>query len=301
LSTRYLAVGEEASYGEAASPTRYIDILRENLVFDKQITPVETVFSREIRKYVEGRARVTGSIDFAVEPENVGELFKWALGSVETSGTGPYVHAFKPADQIKSFTAIVASESLKRKVTGCLIDRLTVETALDMVTGSIDIVAAKEEKDAGSYTPTISSLQPFTFKEATLTLGGADKSQRLRALRLRVENNIPIDDLYGFGSQYPRRILVRGRTVEAGLELAFEDTAEYDAFLAGTEVSVNLKFVRGDYEFEVDLPRLVYRSDVAPHIDRREPLRVTAPMQVLYDSENGYEVCLKLKNQVSSY
>jgi hypothetical protein len=302
MPDRYLAVGEETAYGTAASPTRYIDILREALVFDRAITPVETVFSRDIRKYVEGRARVTGSIDYNIEPENSGEFFKWALGSVETSGTGPYSHTFKPADTIKSFTAIVVSERVQRKITGCLIDRLTIETALDLATGSIDMVAAREEKDAGSYTPTISMLAPFVFKEATLTLGGSDRSQYLRALRLRIGNNIPVDDLYGFGSQYPRRILVRGRTVEADIEMVFEDTAEYDAFLAGAEVACNLKFTRGtNYEFEIDLPRMVYRSDVAPHIDRREPLRITAPCQVLYDSTAGYEVALKLKNNVASY
>jgi hypothetical protein len=302
MPDRYLAVGEEATYGTAAPLNRYIDILREALVFDKGITPVETVFSRDIRKYVEGRARVTGSVDFNVEPENCGEFFKWALGSVETSGIGPYNHTFKPADTIKSFTITVVSEKVQRKITGCLIDRLTLETVLDVVTGSIDVIAAKEEKDTGSYTPTISTLAPFVFKEATLTLGGSDRSQYLRALRLRIGNNIPVDDLYGFGSQYLRRIGVRARTVECDIEMAFEDTTEYDAFLAGTEVACNLKFTRGtDYEFEIDLPKMVYRSDVAPHVDRREPLRITAPCQILYDSAAGYEVALKLKNNLAGY
>jgi hypothetical protein len=316
MPDRYLAVGEETTYGTAASPTRYIDILREALVFDKGITPVETVFSRDIRKYVEGRARVTGSVDFNVEPENIGEFLKWALGSVTTTDDGAvppvaYKHEFKPADIIKSFTGIVISEKVQRKITGCLIDRLTIETALDIAMGSIDVVAAKEEKDTGSYTPTISTLAPFVFKQGTLTLGGSDRSQYLRALRLRIGNNIPVDDLYGFGSQYLRRIGVRARTVECDIEMAFEDTTEYDAFLAGTEVACNLVFTGPstgstgagfeNYKLEIDLPKLVYRSDVAPHIDRREPLRITAPMQVLYDSAKGYECAITLVNKISSY
>ncbi len=299
---RYIGVGEESTYGTPVSPTRYIDILRENLVFNRGITPVETVYSRDIRKYVEGKASVTGSIDFTVEPENVGDFFKWVLGSVETSGTEPpYIHVFKPAESIKSFTTVVVSEQLKRKISGCLINRLEIESALDIVTGSIDVIAAKEEKDTESYTPTISNLAPFVFKQGTLTLGGSDRSSYLRALRLRINNNIPTDDLYGFGSQYPQRIVLRSRTVECDLELSFEDTSEYDAFLAGSEVSCNLKFTSGNYEFEIDLPRIVYKSDVAPHIDRREPLRITASCQVLYDSTSGYEVALKLKNTIPNY
>jgi len=298
---RFIGVGEESAYGVSATPTRYIDILREKLVFDRGITPVETVYGRAIQKYVEGKASVTGSIDFVVEPENCGEFFKWALGSVETSGEGPYTHTFKPSDTIKSFTLIVVSEGIQRRIVGCLVNRLEIESALDVVTGSLEILASKEEKDLGSYTPTISTLTPFVFKDGTLTLAGEDKSGCLKAFRLRINNNIPTDDLYGFGSKYPQRILVRGRTVECELELVFEDTSEYDRFLAGEEFSLNLKFAYGDYEFEVNLPRIVYTSDVAPHLDKREPLRVTAPLQAFYEPSTGYEVALKLKNQVSSY
>jgi len=302
MANRYIGVAEESTYGTFVNPTRYIDILRENLVYDRGITPVQTVWSRAIQKYVEGKARVEGSIDFAVEPENLGEIFKWCLGSVETTGTeAPYTHTFKPADDIKSFSMVVVSEKVKRKITGCLVPRLTLETPLDIVTSSIDVLAKKEEKDTGSYTSTISSLAPFVFKQGTLTLGGNDRSKYLRALRLRIDNNIPIDDLYGFGDVGPQKILVANRTVECELEMAFEDTTEYDDFLAGIEVSLDLKFVNGNYEFEIDLPKIVYKSDTAPHIDRREPLVATIPCQVLYDSASGYEVALKLKNNVSSY
>ncbi|MGP3667604.1 MAG: phage tail tube protein [Candidatus Bathyarchaeota archaeon] len=299
--SRWIGVAEETSYGTFVSPSRYVDILRERVSFDKGYIPVETVYSRDIRKYVEGRSRVTGSIDFTVEPENVGQFFKWALGSVTTTGTGPYQHTFKGADTIKSFSMIVKSETVQRRITGCLINRLTIETALDIVTGGIDIIAKKEEKDTSNYTPTISTLAPFVFKEGVLTLAGIDRSKYLKALRLTINNNIPEDELYGFSDNTPTTMVVRGRTVEAELEMAFPDTSEYDKFLAGNEVSLSLKFTKGTYEFEIHLPKMVIRSDAAPHIDRNEPLRITAPMLVLYDSTSQYEVALKLKNNISSY
>ena len=317
MPERYLAVGEEASYGSAASPTRYIDILREALVFDRGITPVETVFSRDIRKYVQSRGRVTGSIDFAVEPENVGEFFKWALGSVETTDDGgsppvAYKHVFKPADEIKSFTGIVFhGENPKRRIVGCLIDRLTVETPLDYATGSVDILASEEQSTEESLSPTISSLPPFVFKEASFQLKDSDKSKYLRALRLNIRNNIPVDDLYGFGSPYPVRSLTTTRTVECEIELASFISTVYSDFLSGEEVACKLTFTGPstgssaagfeNYKLEIDLPKLVYRSDAAPHIDRREPTRITAPMQVLYDPTKGYECAITLVNKVSSY
>ena len=308
MAERYIVVGEETAFATPVTPDKYIDIVRESIVFDRGIRPIETVYIRDTRKYIAGKAIARGSLDFNVEPENAAHFFKWVLGSVTTTGVGPYTHDFKPADTVQSFTCIVNPEKetygFFRKLSGCLIERLTLESALDVLTGSVDIIAAKEEKDT-AFTPSvsISTIAPFNFKEATLTLGGSDKSSILRALRLSIANNLPIDDMYGHGSEYLQRILTRGRTVEATLELAFEDATDYDRFLAGTEVAVNLKFVKtaASEELQIDLPKMVYRSDVAPHLDRREPFRITTPCQVLYDSTAGYEVKIQVINSVASY
>jgi len=237
-----------------------------------------------------------------VEPRDIPVLFKWALGSVETSGGGPYTHEFKPVDQLKSFTAIIGAEGTYRRLSGCLIDRLQLESALDYLTGSAEILAAREERDT-EFTPSpdISMLPPFAFHQASLTLGGSEASAKLRAFRLRIDNNIPVDHLYGFGERYPRRIVVGGRTIEAQLELAFTDTAEYEAFLAGEELSLNLQFSDGSNSLAIHLPRCLYRSDVAPHLDRREPFTLTAPLQVLHDPNAGYEVKITVVNEEASY
>ncbi|WP_309492314.1 phage tail tube protein [Candidatus Hecatella orcuttiae] len=308
MAERYIVVGEETTFGSPVTPDKYIDIRREAVVFDVGVIPVETVYSRDTRKYVFGKALARGPIDFAVEPENVAHLFKWALGSVTTSGAGPYTHDFTPADTVKSFTAIINPEQetygFFRKLSGCLVERLTLESALDVLTGSVEIVAAKEEKDT-AFTPSVSlsPLAPFVFHEATLTLGGADKSSVLKAFRLTVGNNLPVDDMYAHGDKHLRRILVGRREVEVQMELAFEDSADYDRLLAGTEVAASLSFVKtaGSAELLIDLPRMVYHSDVAPHIAGRDPFTVVAPCQVLYDSAAGYEVKIQVKNNVAGY
>jgi|GEM_PF-1331504 len=314
---RYLVVKEESEFGVAETPDKYIDILGESLGYDPGVTPVETVFSRDIRKHVNLKALLSGDVDFNVEPENVAHFFKWALGSCTSEVIGEttvYKHLFKPADTLKSFTAIIAAVGEYpagnfRKDSGCLVNGLHLESALDILKGNITVVGAKEEKDA-TFTPTspvpISALDPFVFHQATLTLASADKSQYLRKLTLDIGNNIPTDDLYGHGSPNIRRAKVDRRTVGVELEMAFEDNTDYDKMLAGTEVAADLHFlgpVADDpekYELKIDLPKMIYKSGTA-HIVGRDPLVVAMPCEVFYDSVSGYEVMIELHNKVASY
>ena len=329
---RYLVVGEEskAAYAVAVEPDKYIDIKKETLVFDKGVTPSETVYLRDPQKYSFLKAIVKGGIDFQVEPENIGWFLKWALGNHSKAGASPaaVTHTFKAkdmaaAESVYSFTDIVAAvgefpTDTFRKHSGMMIDSLSLESALDVLTGSISCVGKDETKDS-SFTPTdpltISSLRPFVFTQATMNMpSGTDISAYLRAFRLTVNNNIPVDDLYGHGSEYlQRRPAVGGgaRTIEVSVEMAFKDLTEYDVFLAGTEIDDTTLVFTGitiagatpaaNYTLTISLPRMLYKSDVAPHIDRREPLRVTVPLQVLYDTTDKYALKIDLKNAVADY
>jgi len=89
--------------------------------------------------------------------------------------------------------------------------------------------------------------------------------------------------------------------------MAFEYFTDYDKMLAGTEVAATLKFegpvadATEKYELHIKLPKMLYKSDTAPHIVGRDPLKVSMPCQVLYDSVSGYEVMLEVHNKVTSY
>jgi len=308
-----MGVKEETTFGTAATVDKYIDIVSEDLKSDRGTIFPETVDSRYQKKQVAGANIVRGTVNFVVEPENVAHLFKWTLGSVTSVQQGTttvYDHTFKPADDIKSFTVEIGLDSYGRVIKGCLVNRLTLESvAKKQLVGSVEVVGREEVKLASPGTPTFSGLRPFVWSDASFTIAGADKKSQLKAFRLNVANNIPVDELYGHGSSLLQRIEVAGLDVEGNLDLSHVDSAQFDNFLAGNAVALNLKFTGEatgvaeypNYTLEVDLPNCVYLSDAVPHLDRKEPLKSNVPFRALYDPTAGYVLKIVVRNKVTAY
>jgi len=310
---RYLGVGEESTFGQAATISRYIDVVSEGIKSSQSWLTPETVDSRYQKKAILGPLAVKGGLNVVVEPDNIPQLFKWLLGSVtsqqqETSGV--YDHTFTPADSIKSFTAELGYDTFGRKIVGCLINSATIESvAKKELVASFDIVAKEEQKITSLASPTFSARRPFVWSDAAFKVGASDKSSQLRAFSLKIGNNIPEDELYAHGSRSITRQQVGEFTVEGALDLTPLDTEQYDKFLAGQEAALNIKFTgesTGDatypsYTLEIDLPRVVYESDAAPHLDGRKPLKANVPFKALYDSTKAYAVKIVVRNKVASY
>jgi hypothetical protein len=310
---RYLGVGEESTFGQAATISRYIDVVSEGIKSSQSWLTPETVDSRYQKKAILGPLAVKGGLNVVVEPDNIPQLFKWLLGSVtsQQQGTsGVYDHTFTPADSIKSFTAELGYDTFGRKIVGCLINAATIESvAKKELVASFDIIAKEEQKITSLASPTFSARRPFMWSDAAFKVGDSDKSSQLRAFSLRIGNNIPEDELYAHGSRSITRIQVGEFTVEGALDLTPLDTEQYDKFLAGQEAALNIKFTgesTGDatypnYTLEIDLPRVVYESDAAPHLDGRKPLKANIPFKALYDSTKAYAVKIVVRNKVASY
>jgi hypothetical protein len=310
---RYLGVGEEATFGQAAAISRYIDVVSESIKTSQGWITPETVDSRFQKKAILGPISVKGSVNVVVEPDVVPILFKWLLGSVasQQQGTsGVYDHSFTPADSIKSFTAELGYDTFGRKIVGCLINAATIESvAKKELVASFDIVAKEEQKITSLATPTFSARRPFVWSDAAFKVGASDKSSQLRAFSLKISNNIPEEDLYAHGSRSITRVEVGEFTVEGALDLTPLDTEQYDRFLAGQEAALNIKFTGEstgvqeypNYTLEIDLPRVVYESDAAPHLDGKKPLKANVPFKALYDPSKAYAVKIVVRNKVAGY
>ncbi|MGQ9543683.1 MAG: phage tail tube protein [Candidatus Bathyarchaeia archaeon] len=304
---RYLGVGLESTFGSEVTAEKYKDVVSETLRLDKRYLFPDTVRSRVVTKKLTGPIMVRGDINMLLATEPDGRFFYWTLGSKSTSQleTGVYQHLITPADTIKSFTARVGVEKFERVIAGCLIDMLTVEAvAGEIASLTLSVIGASESKTSiGS--PTFSSRRELNFNEATVKIDDSEVSY-VRAFRLRVNNNVTPDRMYALRtSEKMNRIEVGRRVVEGNLDLQFVDSSEYDRFLAGDEFSLNVKF-EGEtlssykHTVEIDLPKIVYTSDTAPLITRREPIRITAPFRAMYDSTAGYDVQVKVINSESS-
>jgi len=315
LSTkvRYLGVGEETTPGTPVAAAAYLPIISESIRPSQGWVFPETVEDRGAKRAILGRFGSVGDVRMNVIPLALTKLLKWAFGGLTTTSLGgtpaAYKHEFKPADVLKTFTARIGAEEAERVIAGCMINSLELAMAVaDVICGVSIGVDGGEETKATIGTPTFPSgdgAKEFSFlAPAALTWGGTSKVAIVEALRARLINTIP--DRWTAEGRFKKRAKVAKREVTADLDLLFPDTTEYDRFLAGTSMAIQFKAegatISGTnkYTFQIDVPQCYYQEDTAPHIDRREELKLTAPVRAVVDPTAGYDIMATIINTEST-
>jgi len=320
MGARYFGVGEETTFKQAAAISKYIDIVDEGISLDNQVIKVENV-ADIIAKYVAGPLKIGGTVNFYVEPENCGQFFKWALGSVVTSqpdaGNAPntYKHEFTPADEIKSFTAEVGlgdtNDAIKYK--GMAIKALSLEAvAKEALMGSIDVVAADLELVTAG-TPSFSALAPFVFHQGQVKIAGTANGD-IEAFKIKYENGID-EDAFAIGDRTLARLKAGARTITGEFDIAFTSNEQLKRFLGSatatspqdTLESVALKLTMTgplieatyNYQLEIDLPRVVYNTTKA-NINKRERVVQNVAFEAYVDATAGYAIKITLINKEAS-
>lgn len=302
---RYFGVIQEATFKtEPSGGIAYADIYDEKLVPDKDLIAFETAASRSYNKRTYGDFRAQGDINLPVVADAaLGWLLKFGLGSVssESSGSG-YVHTFKCADTIKSFTAkigITDFASLQRTLTGVLLDTLTFKSEyLKALDATLKLIGFNAETKDAIGSPSVSALNPFVFAEAVCKTGGTVRGY-VHGFTLNISNNVPADKWFN-------KIHVGKRKVDGTISLVFDDSTEYDRFLAGTSFALDIKFTGAliadstYYVIRFYLPVCVFLKDVTPHINKREMCIIDAPFQAFYDP-TFTEIQVELINATASY
>ncbi len=306
--TRYVGYAEETELGTWVAPTKYSDIIAESIVPNLRLQFPETSRARAATKTLSGMPIQSGDINFICAPENLTPYAcKWNMGAPTTTlvETGAYQHVFVPKDTIKSFSCELGVESATRKVAGSLIDVLTVEGIVGRPIVLTAAIHGKEETKGTIGTPTYSTVADFNFTDAKISIEGAQKDY-VRAFRLRLNNNIPIDELFTVGYTGFQSIEVGQHLADGSLDLLFPDTTEYDRFLAATDFAVQLKAegalvgATAKYTFQIDIPKAIYLSDTAPHIDRQTPFRLTAPFRAIWSTSDSCDAKITIINALST-
>jgi hypothetical protein len=315
-ANRYVGIGKETIYGTAVAASRYVEA-PDSFQPDPGVTILDP-FAYRARQYQQlTKFRARGNIGgWKFLPECIiGEALYGVLGaksSAQQGGTVAYKHTFTPADTLVSWTLRKGVELTELVYPGCLFNKLTINSKhgelVEAILEVLGVGAAPTKVALG--TPTFSTLQPFSYHQATILLAGSDKSTMVYDLSVAIDNNIPIDK-GGHGSKYFPKIRVGNRLVNGKLSTFFDETNQYDAFIAGTEFTLNNKWVGAQigatayyYTLELDLPRCVYNSKGAPEIKPlAEPLVVDAPFDALYSTVGAYNAEIKayLTNTITAY
>lgn len=283
----------------------------ESLRLSRELVSSEAITSaRNPKTPRKGKYEVGGAIELEINPY-LGVLFKHALGVVSTTGAGPYTHTIKVGALPialcieKGFTDI-AQYFLYN---GCRTNKLSMAfAAAGIVTGSIDILGAKETVGGASFDSTPADLghNPFDNFEASIQEGGSAIAI-VTECDFALENNLD-GDVFVIGGNGERNSLPEGMVKVSGtLKALFENLTLYNKAKNHTESSLKITLLRGDglgsagnESLEIFVPELIFKPE-APVIPGPKGILVELPYEAFYDnSSEASTIQMILKNTVAT-
>lgn len=273
-------------------------------------TLVRTNVIRQNRNAVKpklGNKEVSGSITTELTPY-LGILYlKHLLGSVVTTGVGPYEHTGKVGNLpvglcLEKGFSDVAQYFLYN---GVRINRSSFEFRPEgVVPLTMDYIGAKETLSGSSFdsTPVDLGHDPWDGAEMSIQEGGSAIAV-VTNVKLDIENQLD-GGLYVIGGNGERRAIPEGATLVSGtLTALFEDAALITKAVNYTESSLKITLARGDglgsarnESLEILVPELLYEPN-SPAIAGPQGVLIELPFAAYY--ENGAEatsIQMKLKN-----
>lgn len=307
----YVGFGRENSGGVAVAPSYFFMALSESLTFNFERYELANIAGQLAEPDDRaGIGRVEGDISAVFDPPVAGHILRGAIGSasVTSLGGGLWRHDFSPpaVSQWDSRFAqapftfdIYRDVGSSQSYYGVNINRLELSLqpnqALQFTIGVLGIGMANRAASTASYY----SLTPFTFDQASLTLGGAPDFD-IESFTFTVDN--ALEGVPTLGGVNAIRKIRRSDFVKASLSmtLGFEDIVELNRFMNQTEVAMNI-FMRssgGSFALELDLPRLIYTSHPTGVGGRG---RQTVTIDAKCRKSANYPFALKFTSAVGSY
>ncbi|MDH3998908.1 MAG: phage tail tube protein [Desulfuromonadales bacterium] len=263
---------------------------------------------RNPTKAARGDDDVSGSLGTELQAY-MGILFKAALGSVATTGAGPYIHTFTIGQSLPSFMIEKGFADVGHyfKYNGCKASRFNMDvTRKGFQKISVDFMGAKETVGSSSFDDTPTDLGKVSFDGltvSTLEEGGATIADVLSIDGLTFDNDLD-GDQYCIGGGGVRADIPEGLLKVSGtLKARFKDLALYNKAISDTESSLRIVWSlgsgdgsAGNESIELKLPELSYGVS-SPVVSGPKGLMVELPFTGYYsDAAEASSVQVILKN-----
>lgn len=245
-----------------------------------------------------GNIEVGGTLNVNLQAY-IGQLLKGALGSVTTTGAGPYTHVFKVGSSIPSFMIEKGFTDINQffKYRGCKIGKMSFNvTSSGFQKIDFDVLGGEEVQGTTSFdaTPTDLGEMPFDgFAVSSILEGGVAIANVVSIDGLTFENNLD-GSMYLIGGQGKRAFIPEGSVFVSGtLKALFEDVTLYNKAVNYTESSLKIVYTlgtgdgsAGNESLEFLIPELLFAPD-SPAIEGPAGVLVNMPFEGFYN--NGSE------------
>ncbi len=244
-----------------------------------------------------GQLKISGSIPFELPVNGLGSIIKGVMGSVVTTGTGPYTHVFKRVATKPSFTIEKGFTDIGQYFIykGCKFGSMSLSVAPDgLATGTIEVMG---KNITTSSTPLDATPTTFTHKayanlDASLLEGGV--AAQLLNFSFNIANGLT--DSRIVGSNESANIGSGKSEVTGEISVMFEDLTYFTKWLNETETSIKLTYTLGTESCEFNFPRVKFNGAGSPAIDSQEGIVLNLKFRALIDPTEGTDVVITLIN-----
>lgn len=254
--------------------------------------------SRNPTRATRGNADVSGAL--VVEQQAyIARLFEAALGSLTTTGAGPYVHTFKVGQTLPSYLIEKGFADINAyfKYGGCLVNRLSFNvTPSGPQQVTFDVLGAQEAAGGASFDATPADLGKHAFdglSVGTIEEGGVAIADVTGIDNFTINNDLD-PDLYVLGGGGVRADISPGIVQVSGtLKARFKDLTLYTKAINDTKSSLRWIYALGDgggsagnESLEFKLAELTFAPN-APVIAGPRGVLVELPFSAFYEADAG--------------
>lgn len=302
---------QESTYGTGVTVDRFSPIESESLT--EEIDRLESsgiVTGRRMlisEQWAAGNRKISGGVKGELYQENMGALFKAALGANTTAGAGPYTHTCTPGDLSDDFLTLqigkpdVAGTVQPFTFTGCMVTEWEVAAkAGELVTFAVDFVgqALATGTSLASASYGTGDAKPFTFAHASATVAGG--AVPVKEISIKGVNGLDTERFFIGSDQISQPVEngLREYTGEATLE--FSGLTQLNRFRNGTETALVLTIDNAADSKSVVFTLNARYDGTTPTVEGRGITMLKVPFKAVASSTDASAITVVVENADSA-
>lgn len=273
-----VGVAKQTAKGSAAANPTFAQGVTSGSVVTVEVAQAleDHTSSARITNYV-NRTGVIPGIDFScrAHSKTLGLYLLGALGSVTTTGTGPYTHNFALADDLPYLTAFGKLAGNNYAVNDVKVDEIEIsfsendplEVAISGMGTTVNYAA--------TFTPTTDDTAASYFASSSGTFqidvdSGTPVSAKIKSGSLNIKNNV--ETIMLSGAIAPSDVFPGRQEIECSFDIVPDDLTDWRAIVTGTTTgttasaapvygSFNLVFNNGTDTLTLNASRVAFTTD----------------------------------------
>jgi len=299
---RHIGFGKESAWDTGVPPTIFLEGLSESIAVVQSNIEVKTMRAISTRAVDKSGEHWEGPAEFVGNFQELHNIFYMLLGSVSTTGAGPYTHVIPDAagavdDARKSFTIEVLRGVAGQAFTytGGILTGLTLECQLgqEMRVGTTWIGAGHSGPGAATSS-SYSTLDVALPRQIAVKIDAAQQHATNFTLTVDWPHDAP--EALGYTTWVAKPQPNDTLTVNYSFEMLYSDETQYDKFVAGDDVDIQVDIqTAGDEAFTLNLNKTRFTSFQLP-TDGRQRYRAQIEGMSFYDTDPTENISVTVVN-----